>query len=91
MIDKLETQLPWCPVTSAIIIQTKEDISFAQRRTVNYIECIFYFNNSSAERVEEIFKKIEKGILEGIITDCSSVDILFNDAIAIRKYETKKQ
>ena len=90
MIDKLETQLPWWPVTSAIMIQTKEDISFAQRRTLNYIECIFYFKNSSAERVEEIFKKIEKGILEGIITDCSSVDMLFNDAIAIRKWKTEK-
>lgn len=90
MIDKLGNQLPWWPVTSAIMIETKEDISFVQRRTVNYIECIFYFNNSSVERVEEIFKKIEKGILEGIITDCSSVDMLFDDAIAIRKWKTEK-
>ena len=90
MIDKLETQLPWWPVTSAIMIQTKEDISFVQRRTVNYIECIFYFKNSSSERIEEIFKKIEKGILEGIITDCSSVDMLFDDTIAIRKWKTEK-
>lgn len=91
MIDKLETQLPWWPVTSAIMIQTKEDISFEQQRRPDYIECIFYFNNSSAERVEEIFKKIEKGIQEAIITDCSSVDMLFNDAIAIRQWRKQKQ
>ena len=91
MIDKLKTQLPWCPITSAIMILTKEDISFEQQCMSDYIECIFYFNNSSAERVEEIFKKIEKGIQEAIITDCSSVDMLFNDAIAIRQWRKQEQ
>ena len=86
MIIKLEEQLPWWPVTSTIMIATKEDISWVQRRTPTYVECIFYFDSSQPERVREIFKKIEKGIQEAIITDCTDVDMLFNTAIAIRRF-----
>ena len=91
MISKLDSILPWWPVTSAILMQTREEISWVQRRTPTYVECIFYFDSSSVEVVTSIFNKIKKGILEAIITDCSDVDMLFNTAIAIRRFKKENE
>lgn len=91
METKLTEYLPWWRVTSTYIMSFHKDVDWEQRRSSEYCQCIFYFNDATPMEMNNIYNGLKKGQEEGIFTEFDVVEFPLYDCIIIRKWRNENK
>jgi len=77
------------PITSNIILNTKHSCEYVRVDKPGTSDIIMYFPDCSSEEPTKLYEKFKELHESGLITEFDTVELVFGEMIALRRYTDK--